>query len=92
MSSDSTEIRVGTSNSNVATSMSPDLTVGLHGHATTRVVEHKRLMRETKLPRQTSVLDASPPRSASTTIATGNEDVVRLHLSEAVRDDADSHF
>ena len=49
-------------------------------------------MRETKLPRQTSVLDASPPRSASTTIATGNEDVVRLRLSEAVRDDADSHF
>ena len=81
-------------NSNVATSLSPDLTVGLRSHATTQVVEHKRLMRpgETKLPRQTSVLDSSPPRSASTTIATGNEDVVRLHLSEAVRDDADSHF
>ena len=81
-------------NSNVETSLSPDLTVGLRSHATTQVVEHKRLMRpgETKLPRQTSILDASPLRSASIAIMTGNEDVVRLHLSDAVRDDTDSHF
>ena len=48
------------SNGNVATS--PDLTVGLHGHATTQVVEHKRLigLGETKLSRQTRVLDAPP--------------------------------
>ena len=47
---------------------------------------------ETELPRQTSVLDASLSRSASITIMTGNEDVVRLYLSDAVRDDTDSHL
>ena len=79
-------------NGNVATSL--DLTVSLRGHATTQVIEHKRLMRlsETKLPRRTSILDASPSRSATFTITTGSEDMIRLHLSDAARDDTDSHF
>ena len=79
-----------TSDSHVASSA--NLTVSLNNDTATKIVEHERLMRlcETKFPRQAGVFDTSPRRRASTTIVVRNQDVVRLGLSYATGDDADT--
>ena len=80
-------------NSNVATSLSPDLTVGLRSHATTQVVEHKRLMRlgEIKLSRQTSVIDA-PPCDWHAVVFLAHFALAQLFSDEGSFDDAYAHL
>ena len=68
---------------------SAELAVGLDRDAATEVVEDKRLMglRQTELPWQTSVLDASPARRTSATVVARDENVVRLGLGHTTGDD-----
>ena len=79
------------SSSNVTASL--DLTVGLHGHATTQVVEHKRLMRlgEIKLSRQTSVIDA-PPCDWHAVVFLAHFALAQLFSDEGSFDDAYAHL
>jgi hypothetical protein len=79
-----------TGNSYVATSA--NLTVGLDADSATKIVENECLVRlgKTKLPRKTSVLDACPARGTGTTVVARDEDVVRLCLRHAGRNDTDA--
>lgn len=47
---------------------------------------------ESQLPRQTSVLDAGPPRCTSTAIVTADENVVCLGFGDTGSDDANTNF
>ena len=71
---------------------STELPVSLDGDTPTKVVEDKRLvgLGETKLPRKTSVLDASPAGRTSTSVVTGNQNMVRLSLGHSTCDDPDA--
>jgi len=71
-----------TSNSDITPSS--QLSVGLNNDATTKIIQNKGLMGlgKAQLPGKTCIFDASPSRSASTTIVTGNENVVSLCLGD----------
>ena len=73
---------------------SAKLAVGLHGYTTAQVVQDQGLvrLRETKLPWQAGMLNACPPRRASSTIVARDEDVVSLGLGHAARDNANSNL
>jgi len=47
---------------------------------------------ETKFPWETSILDPSPPRSAYSTIMTGDENVIGSCLRNTAGHDADAYF
>ena len=68
------------------------LTISLHDHATTKIVEHKSLMSfsETELPWQASVLDTSPAGGTGTAIVAGDQEMVGLGLRHTGRDDTDT--
>ena len=68
---------------------SADLTIGLHGHPSTQVVQNQRLVRLSQ-PQLHGVLDTSPARSAGTTVVARDEDVVRLRLRDTASNDTDT--
>ena len=68
---------------------SADLTIGLHGHPSTQVVQNQRLVRLSQ-PQLHGVLDTSPARSAGTAVVARDEDVVGLRLRDTAGNDTDT--
>lgn len=81
-----------TGNSNVTSSA--NLTISLDNDTIAKIIEHERLMglRETKLPRQTRVFDASPLRRTGAAVMTGNSYMICLGLGHPTSDDSDTDF
>ena len=81
-----------TCDGNIATRA--NLAVGLDSDTSSEIVEDKGLvgLGETKLPRQTSVLDTGPSRGTGTTVVAGDEDMVGLSLRDTTCYDADADF
>ena len=79
-----------TGNGNIAASA--ELTIRLHNDTSTEVVQHQSLVSlgKTKFPGKTGILDTSPSRGTSSTIVSGDEDVISLGLGYTRGDDTDT--
>ena len=68
--------------------------VRLHDDPAAQVVQDERLVRlgQSKLPRQTAVLDRRPTRGASTSVVAGDQDVIRQPLGDTRSDHPDAHL
>mmetsp|Transcript_111573 Transcript_111573/g.315059 ORF Transcript_111573/g.315059 Transcript_111573/m.315059 type:complete len:613 (-) Transcript_111573:2912-4750(-) len=70
------------------------LPIGLESDPASEAVQHKRLVRlcQPQFPRSSGMLDACPLGRTGATIATADEDVVRLALCDTRRNDPDADF